>query len=77
MPTRYGKPDTIARYYRRLTHAGPWQNLLRALLALGPGHPLRWIEAFIFKACRRAHPILGLVLIRGQGPTRSRGGTCP
>ncbi len=67
VPARYGKPDTIARYFRRLTHAGLWQTLLEHLVELEPAHPLRWIEAFIVRACRRAHRILGigfLMLIR-------------
>ncbi|WP_431283782.1 transposase [Humitalea sp. 24SJ18S-53] len=70
VPEKYGKPDTIARYFRRLTHGGLWQALLEHLAVLEPGHPLRAIESFIFRACRRAHRILGLqflVLIRRLG----------
>jgi len=70
VPERYGKPDTIARYFRRLTHAGLWQTLLEHLTDLEPEHPLRRIEAFIIRACRRAHRILGLgfiMLIRRLG----------
>jgi len=77
VPARYGKADTIARYFRRLTHAGLWQKLLQALPELGPAHPLRMIEDFIFRACRRAHRILGLgflVLIRRLGLRRALNG---
>ncbi|WP_431282216.1 transposase [Humitalea sp. 24SJ18S-53] len=67
-PEKFGKPDTIARYFRRLTHGGLWQSLLETLVALDDDdHPLRRIESFITRACRRAHRILGLgflVLIR-------------
>jgi len=67
LPAKYGKPDTVSRYFRRLTHAGLWENLLKALADAAPNHPLRQIEHHILKACRRAHRILGLpflVLIR-------------
>ncbi|WP_431283642.1 transposase [Humitalea sp. 24SJ18S-53] len=70
VPDRFGKPDTIARYFRRLTHGGLWQALLKALVPLDETHPLRAIQTFIFRACRRAHRILGLqflVLIRRLG----------
>jgi transposase len=69
-PPAYGKPDTIARHYRRLTHAGLWERLLIALADCAPDHPLRQIEHLIVRACRRAHRILGigfLVLIRRIG----------
>ncbi len=67
LPPRYGKADTVARYFRRLTHAGLWQKLLHALAEAGPNHPLQQLRNVILKACRRAHRILGLpflVLIR-------------
>ena len=70
LPAEFGKPDTVSRYFRRLTHAGLWQRLLRALAEVPPAHPLRRIEAWICRACRRAHRILGLgfiVLIRRIG----------
>ncbi|MXP64054.1 transposase [Roseomonas sp. M0104] len=70
VPGAYGKPDTIARYFRRLTHAGLWPRLLEALAEAGPAHPLRAIEYFILRAARRAHRILGhrfLLLIRRIG----------
>ncbi|MBE9603984.1 transposase [Acetobacteraceae bacterium H6797] len=70
LPAEYGKPDTIHRYFRRLTHKGLWQRLLEALAEAGPRHPLREIAHSITRACRRAHRILGLpflVLIRRLG----------
>jgi len=70
LPPRFGRPDTVSRYFRRLTHAGLWQRLLQDLADLNPGHPLRAIESFIVRACRRAQRILGLgfiVFIRRLG----------
>ncbi|MCO6417830.1 transposase, partial [Siccirubricoccus sp. KC 17139] len=70
LPPAFGKPDTVSRCFRRLTHAGLWQRLLRALVDLSETHTLRAIEAWITRACRRAARILGLgfiVLIRRLG----------
>ena len=63
LPPEHGKPDTIARYFRRLTHAGLWEKLLRALKDNGPNHPLNQIAPLIFRACRRAIRLRGLRLI--------------
>lgn len=63
IPPEFGKPDTVSRYFRRLTHAGLWQRLLEALADAAPGHPLRAVEHFILRATRRAHRILGLPLL--------------
>ncbi|WP_242662634.1 transposase, partial [Pseudoroseomonas deserti] len=63
LPERFGNPDTVARYFRRLTHAGLWPRLLEALADAAPRHPLRAIEHFIVRATRRAHRILGLPLV--------------
>ncbi|MDB5377964.1 MAG: family transposase [Rubritepida sp.] len=41
LPEPYGKPDTISRYFRRLTHEGLWERLLLALAAAPEGHPMR------------------------------------
>jgi len=35
LPERYGAAGTISRHFRRLTHAGLWENLLIALKELG------------------------------------------
>ncbi|WP_431282687.1 transposase [Humitalea sp. 24SJ18S-53] len=74
VPEKYGKPDTIARYFRRLTHGGLWQTLLETLARLDDDHPLRAIQTFIFRACRRAHRICGegitLVVVPKFAPTR-------
>lgn len=70
LPAHFGKPDTIHRYFRRLTHRGLWQRLLETLAEAGPRHPLREIQHLICRACRRAHRILGLpflALIRRLG----------
>jgi transposase len=63
LPSHFGRPDTVAKYFRRLTHAGLWQKLLHALAQAAPSHPLRGAEYFILRATRRAHRILGLPLI--------------
>jgi transposase len=70
LPPEFGKADTVSRYFRRLTYAGLRQRLLLALAETPTAHPLRRIEAWICRACRRAHRILGLrfiVLIRRIG----------
>jgi transposase len=63
LPDRHGKPDTVSRYFRRLTHAGLWERLLRAIKDSGPNHPLREIAPLIFRACRRAARLRGIGLI--------------
>jgi transposase len=70
LPEAFGRPQTVARHFRRLTDRGLWQRLLRALAAAPEGHPLRAIEHFVARACRRAAPRLGpkfLRLIRSLG----------
>ncbi len=63
LPEEYGKPDTVSRYFRRLTHAKFWEHLLLALAASPAGHPLRRIEGLICRACRRAIRIRGMHII--------------
>ena len=63
LPAEYGRPDTVSRYFRRLTHDGLWERLLTALAAAPEGHPLRRIQGLICRACRRAIRIRGLALI--------------
>ena len=70
IPPEHGKADTIARYFRRLTHAGLWEKLLEALKENSPRHPLNTIAPLIFRACRRAVRLRGLrfiALIRRLG----------
>lgn len=59
LPERFGHPGTVARHFRRLTHAGLWQRLLEALAEAGPRHPLQGLRAVICRACRRALRIAG------------------
>ncbi len=63
LPPGYGKGETVARHFRRLTHAGLWERLLRALAASPPGHVLRGLEGPICRAARRAIRLRGLALI--------------
>ena len=68
----FGKPDTVARQFRRWAQAGLWTRLLQALA--DPDHPgidiLRRLESWICRTYRRAWRILGVqgvVLARRLG----------
>jgi transposase len=63
LPERYGPAGTVARHFRRLTHAGLWENLLIALKELGPRHPLQQLRRVIFRGARRAARLRGLGII--------------
>ena len=65
LPEVYGKPDTVSRFFRRLTHGGLWHALLRSLAwpDLWEHHPLRRIAHYIVRACRRAARLGGLRLL--------------
>ena len=70
LPSHYGRPDTVARFFRRLTHAGLWHRLLRALADAPPSHPLRLLQHAICRAARLAARLGGmplLILIRRLG----------
>lgn len=60
---QHGRPDTVARFFRRLTHAGFWHRLLKTLAAASPTDPLRAIEYSICRAARRAARLGGLPLL--------------
>ena len=62
-PPEHGKPDTVSRYFRRLTHAGTWEKLLTAIKESPPNSPLREIAPLICRACRRAIRLRGLKFI--------------
>jgi transposase len=63
VPAAYGEAGTVARHFRRLTHAGLWERLLRALHEAGPAHPLQGLRRMIFRAARRAYRLRGLGII--------------
>jgi len=63
LPSEYGPAPTVARHFRRLTHAGVWENLLLALYDLGPRHPIQQLRRLIFRAARRAVRLRGLGII--------------
>ncbi|WP_075797050.1 IS5/IS1182 family transposase [Roseomonas gilardii] len=63
LPAQHGRADTIARFFRRLTHAGVWGRLLTALATLPAQHPLQSLRHRICRAARRAYRILGMGLI--------------
>jgi transposase len=54
VPPRFGKPDTVSRHFRRLTHPGLWERLLRDLARPDAPPALLAIEHWIVSACRRA-----------------------
>ena len=53
LPARFGKPDSASRHFRRLSDAGLWERLLRALALPDAPAALRAIEHWICCACRR------------------------
>jgi len=63
LPEEYGRPDTVSRYFRRLTHQGLWEHLLLALAAAPEGHPFRNLLGPICRAARRAIRLRGLRII--------------
>ncbi|MBI0433025.1 transposase [Roseomonas sp. KE0001] len=63
LPAHFGRSDTVARFFRRLTHAGFWHRLLKTLAAASPTDPLRAIEYSICRAARRAARLGGLPLL--------------
>jgi transposase len=63
LPAHYGAAGTVARHFRRLTHAGLWENLLIALRELGPLHPLQQLRPVLFRGARRAARLRGLRII--------------
>lgn len=63
LPAEFGHGASVARQFRRLSHAGLWERLLLALAAAPVGHVLRGLEGFICRAARRAVRLRGLGLI--------------
>ena len=60
VPPRFGKADTISRHFRRLTHTGLWERLLRALARPDAPPALLALEHWIVSACRRAARLRGM-----------------
>ena len=63
LPAQHGKPDSVSRHYRRLTHTGLWEQCLKALAAAKPGNPLRELEPILCRCARRSYRLRGLRLI--------------
>ena len=63
VPPRFGKPDTVARHFRRLSHAGLWERLLRALARPDCPPALLALEHWVVSACRRAARLRGIALL--------------
>jgi transposase len=63
LPPRFGRPDTVSRHFRRLSHAGLWERLLRALARPDAPAALRAVEHWVCCACRRATRLRGLRII--------------
>jgi transposase len=69
-----GKPETIARYFRRLVHAGAIHRLLIAAARARPGDALHALRDRLCRVARRAIRIGGLpliTLIRRLGLTKA------
>jgi hypothetical protein len=69
-----GKPDTIARHFRRLVHAGAIHRLLAAAARARPGDALHDLRHRLCLVARRAIRIGGLpliALIRRLGLTKA------
>ena len=62
-PPRFGKPDTVGRHFRRLTHAGLWERLLRALARPDAPEALMALEHWVVSACRRAARLRGMGIV--------------
>jgi len=58
LPEHYGKSNTIARLFRRWTHAGLWKVMLKFVAKERPG--LEAIQYWVCRAFRRAWRIQGL-----------------
>lgn len=63
LPAAHGQAATLARHFRRLTHAGLWERLLQALHDLDARHPLQQLRGVIFRAARRAYRLRGLGIL--------------
>jgi transposase len=69
-----GRPDTVARHFRRLVHAGVIHRLLAAAAAARPGEALHGLKDRLCRLARRAIRIGGLpliALIRRLGLTKA------
>ena len=58
LPAHYGKPDSIARLFRRWAHAGLWKYMLRFVAREQRG--LEHVQYWVCRAFRRAWRIQGL-----------------
>ena len=58
LPAAYGKPDSIARLFRRWAHAGLWKMMLKFVARERPG--LEAIQYWVCRAFRRAWRVQGL-----------------
>ena len=68
-PPEYGRPDTVARQFRRWARDGLFDRLLLALAdrSWTRAATLRRIEFWICRACRRVYRVAGLSLPRRLG----------
>jgi transposase len=60
LPERYGKPDTVSRWFRRLTATGFWSTLVERLARAPRRDPIHALRYRLCRACRRAARLLGL-----------------
>jgi len=59
-PQRYGRPNTIARHFRRLAQGGTWTALLKAVAHPKAPALLKTMEYWICRLARRAMRHLGM-----------------
>lgn len=59
-PAQYGRPNTIARHFRRLATAGTWTALLKAVAHPKAPDVLKAMEYWICRLARRAMRHLGM-----------------
>lgn len=59
-PAAAGRPNTLARHFRRLAGSGLWSRLLEAVAAPKAPPALRAMEYWICRLARRAMRVLGM-----------------
>jgi len=59
LPARFGRPDTVHRWFRRLAHQGVWHRILLTLHDAPAADPIQSLAPWLLRACRRAASLLG------------------
>jgi len=64
LPARFGRPDTVHRWFRRQCHAGSFHGILHALHDAPASDPIQRLAPRLLRACRRAAGFLGEGFVR-------------